>query len=107
MSEQPATENVPTTDEPLDPLNQPAAGGTDDGEAGAGRRGARQPLAGAAVPEPSGELGPQHVVGRLRVVRVVHGVDQVAGLTASSAVHSALVTCASGTVAARALTNGR
>ena len=32
MSEQPGTENRPTTDEPLDPLDQPAAGGTDDGE---------------------------------------------------------------------------
>ena len=36
MSEQPATENVPTTDEPLDPLEQPAAGGNDEGEAAQG-----------------------------------------------------------------------
>jgi hypothetical protein len=36
MSEQPATENQPTTDEPLDPLAQPAAGGTDEGEAAQG-----------------------------------------------------------------------
>ena len=32
MSEQPHTENRPATDEPLDPADQPAAGGTDDTE---------------------------------------------------------------------------
>lgn len=32
MSEQPQTENHPTTDEPLDPAEQPAAGGTAHGE---------------------------------------------------------------------------
>ena len=32
MSEQPATENVPTTDEPVDPDQQPVAGGSDDSE---------------------------------------------------------------------------
>jgi hypothetical protein len=32
MSEQPHTENRPTTDEPLEPTEQPAAGGTDDAE---------------------------------------------------------------------------
>ena len=36
MSEQPASENRPTTDEPLDPLEQPAAGGTADDEAAQG-----------------------------------------------------------------------
>ena len=36
MSEQPDTENSPTTDEPLDPLDQPAAGGTSDDEAAQG-----------------------------------------------------------------------
>ena len=36
MSEQPHTENPPATDEPLDPHEQPAAGGTSDGEAAQG-----------------------------------------------------------------------
>jgi hypothetical protein len=36
MSEQPHTENHPTTDEPLDPAEQPAAGGTDEREAAQG-----------------------------------------------------------------------
>ncbi len=36
MSEQPGTENPPTTDEPLDPAEQPVAGGSDDGEAAQG-----------------------------------------------------------------------
>ena len=33
MSEQPHTQNRPVTDEPVDPREQPAAGGTADGEA--------------------------------------------------------------------------
>ncbi len=36
MSEQPATESSPSTDEPLDPHDQPVAGGADDGEAAQG-----------------------------------------------------------------------
>ena len=36
MSEQPHTENGPVSDEPLEPLDQPAAGGRDDGEAAQG-----------------------------------------------------------------------
>lgn len=36
MSEQPHQQNYPTTDEPLVPAEQPAAGGTDDGEAAQG-----------------------------------------------------------------------
>jgi hypothetical protein len=36
MSEQPHDESRPTTDEPLDPAAQPAAGGTDDAEAAQG-----------------------------------------------------------------------
>jgi hypothetical protein len=36
MSEQPATENRPVTDQPLEPQDQPAAGGTDSGEAAQG-----------------------------------------------------------------------
>jgi hypothetical protein len=32
MSEQPHIENRPESDQPLDPAQQPAAGGTDDGE---------------------------------------------------------------------------
>ena len=36
MSEQPATETTPVTDEPLDPQDQPAAGGSDEGEAAQG-----------------------------------------------------------------------
>ena len=36
MSEHPVTEDRPVTDEPLDPQDQPAAGGTDTGEAAQG-----------------------------------------------------------------------
>jgi hypothetical protein len=36
MSEQPQTENQPTTDEPVDPTEQPAAGGSASGEAAQG-----------------------------------------------------------------------
>ena len=36
MSEQPHTESRPVSDEPLDPLDQPAAGGTEEGEAAQG-----------------------------------------------------------------------
>jgi hypothetical protein len=36
MSEQPHIDNRPTADEPLDPTEQPAAGGTDEQEAAQG-----------------------------------------------------------------------
>ena len=36
MSEQPAAENRPVSDQPVDPHDQPVAGGTDDGEAAQG-----------------------------------------------------------------------